>query len=102
MKLRIVLLACVLAAPAKAAVTSLTVEKISPLPGGYVLLEGHFSGALDPNDPHNAVITDIKLAPKNAAGRVEYSATFGIARPTGAMSGVLVYDVTNRGRGAAS
>ena len=102
MKLRIVLLACVLAAPAKAAVTSLTVEKISPLPGGYELLEGHFSGALDPNDSHNALITDIKLAPKNAAGRVEYSATFGIARPTGAMSGVLVYDVTNRGRGAAS
>ena len=64
MKLRIVLLACVFAAPANAAVTSLTVEKIAPLPGGYELLEGHFSGALDPNDPHNAIINDIKLAPQ--------------------------------------
>jgi len=101
-KLRIALLACVLATPAEAAVTGLTVEKIGPLPGGYELLEGHFSGALDPNNPHNAIINDIKLAPKNAAGRVEYTATFAIARPTGATSGVLVYDVSNRGRGAAA
>ena len=36
-------------------------EKTSPLPGGYELLEGRFSGALDPNDPHNAIINDIKL-----------------------------------------
>ena len=102
MKIRAVLLACIIATPASAAVTKLSVEKISPLPGGYELLEGHFSGALDPNDQHNAIINDIKLAPKNAAGRVEYSATFAIARPTGATSGVLVYDVSNRGRGAAA
>src|SRR3982751_1111216 len=101
MKIRALLLACIVATPASAAVTKLTIEKMSPLAGGYELLEGHFSGALDPNDKHNAVIQDIKLAPKNAAGRVEYSATFAIARPTGAMSGVLVYDVSNRGRGAA-
>lgn len=102
MKLRVLLLACVLAAPANAAVTTLTVEKIGPLPGGYELLEGHFSGALDPNDRHNAIINDIKLAPKNAAGRVEYTATFAIARPLEGGSGVLVYDVSNRGRGAAA
>jgi hypothetical protein len=102
MKLRIVLAVCILAAPARAAVTKLTVEKTSPLPGGYELLEGHFRGALDPNDKHNVLINDIKLAPRNAAGKVEYSATFAIARPTGQMSGVLVYDVSNRGRGAAT
>jgi hypothetical protein len=101
MKLRAFLLACLIATPVQAGVTKLTIEKISPLAGGYELLEGHFSGALDPSDKHNAVINDIKLAPKNAAGRVEYSATFAIARPTGAMSGVMVYDVSNRGRGAA-
>ena len=101
MKLRVLLLACALATPASAAVTKLTVEKTTPMAGGYELLEGHFSGALDPNGAHNTVINDIKLAPKNAAGKVEYSATFAIARPTGATSGVLVYDVSNRGRGAA-
>src|SRR6188768_3737744 len=109
MKFRFFLLACMVASPAFisaaptwAAVTKLTVEKTSPIPGGYELLEGHFSGALDPGDPHNAIINDIKLAPKNAAGRVEYTATFAIARPTGSTSGVLVYDVSNRGRGAAA
>jgi len=102
MKIKAVLLAFIVATPASAAVTRLTVEKTSPLAGGYELLEGHFTGALDPNDPHNAIINDIKLVSKNAAGRVEYTATFAIARPTGATSGVLVYDVSNRGRGAAA
>ena len=102
MKLRLLLLACLIATPASAAVTRLTVEKATPMAGGYELLEGHFSGALDPNDKHNALVNDIKLAPRNAAGKVEYSATFAIARPTGEISGVLVYDVPNRGKGAAT
>jgi hypothetical protein len=102
MKLRILLLACALASPASAAVTKLTIEKTTPMAGGYELLEGHFSGALDPANTHNTVIDDIKLAPRNGAGKVEYSATFAIARPTGALSGVLVYDVPNRGRGASA
>jgi hypothetical protein len=108
MKLRILLLACAIAtpgfisaAPGWAAVTRLTVEKTTPMAGGYELLEGHFRGALDPSDKHNTQVNDIKLAPRNAAGLVEYSATFAIARPTGMMSGVLVYDVPNRGKGAA-
>jgi hypothetical protein len=78
------------------------VEKTTPVAGGYELLEGRFNGALDPGDKHNALVNDIMLAPRNAAGRVEYSATFAISRPIGAMSGVLVYDVPNRGRGAAT
>src|SRR3954465_8375508 len=89
MKTKALLLACVIAAPAQAAVTRLSVEKTTPLTAGYELLEGHFSGARDPNDKHNALVNDIKLAPRNAAGGVEYSATFAIARPTGQMSGVL-------------
>jgi hypothetical protein len=103
MKLRILLLACALATPASAAVTKLTVEKTTPMTGGYELLEGHFSGALNPDDKRNAGVNDIKLAPRNAAGRIEYSATFAIARPVdmGKASGVLVYDVPNRGKGAA-
>ncbi len=101
MKLRAFFLASLLATPAQAAVTSLNVEKTTPLAGGYELLEGHFRGSLDPNDKHNAGVNDIGIAPRNAAGKVEYSATFAIARPIGALSGVLVYDVPNRGHGAA-
>ena len=96
-------LAIALATPASAAVTKFSVEKTTPMTGGYELLEGHFTGALDPKGPHNALINDIRLAARNATGNVEYSATFAIARPTdmAKASGVLVYDVPNRGRGAA-
>lgn len=101
MKLKAILLAILVATPVQAAVTSLTVEKTTTLANGYQLLEGHFRGALDPGDKHNAQINDIMLAPRNGAGKVEYSATFAIARPVGATSGLLVYDVPNRGRGTA-
>src|ERR1700722_19692290 len=102
MKLRAFLPAGLFATPVQAAVTSLTVEKTTPLSGGYELLEGHFRGSLAPADKYNAGVNDIGIAPRNAAGKVEYSATFAIARPTGALSGVLVYDVSNRGKGAAT
>jgi hypothetical protein len=102
MKLRILLLACVIATPASAAVTRLTVEKVTPMSGGYELLEGHFAGTLDATDKHNSQINDIRFPALGASGKVEYSTTFAIARPTGAISGVLVYDVPNRGRGAAT
>jgi hypothetical protein len=49
--------------------------------GQYETLSGHFYGELDPKDPHNGIITDIALAPRNARGIVEYSATFSIAKP---------------------
>jgi len=104
MKIKTLLLAClgvwIVCDPADAAVTRLMVEKTTPMTGGYELLEGHFTGALDPRGPHNTLINDIKLAPRNAAGKVEYSATFAIARPTdmAKASGVLIYDVPNRGR----
>lgn len=104
MKTHLLVLAFALAAtPASAALTRFTVEKTTPMSGGYVLLEGRFHGELDPDSPHNAQINDIKLAPRNAAGRVEYSATFAIAKPedVSRSSGMLVYDVPNRGNGAA-
>lgn len=69
----------------------------SPIP--YERLTGHFSGALDPKRQGNSVINDILLAPRNAGGLVEYSATFTLLRPVDASSasGVLWYEVPNRG-----
>lgn len=65
----------------------------------YEQVSGTFHGELDPRDPANKVITDIDKAPKNRGGKVEYSATFQIQRPVDPAkgSGVLVYDVPNRG-----
>jgi len=61
-------------------------------------LQGHFTGELDPKDPHNAIITDIQFAPRNARGFVEYTATFSMIRPA-QPNGVLYYSVPNRGNG---
>ena len=67
--------------------------------GPYELLTGRAFGELDPNDPHNAIIQDIALAPKNAAGMVEYVATFQIAKPVdmSRSSHLMWHDVPNRG-----
>ena len=69
--------------------------------GQYELLTGHFTGELDPKDPHNAIINDIALAPRNANELVEYTATFAISKPIdmSKTNGVLMYSVPNRGRG---
>ena len=111
MKPRIVSLLLVCVTGINAHVTRMVVEKReSPAYGGqvfgqagqYETLSGHFYGELDPKDPHNKIITDIALAPRNARGMVEYSATFAISKPVdmSKASGVLFYNVPNRGGGA--
>ena len=49
--------------------------------GQYEKLRGTAFGELDPADPHNAVITDIELAPRNRNGKVEYSMDIFILKP---------------------
>jgi hypothetical protein len=70
--------------------------------GRYERLSGHAFGELDPKDPLNAIITDLQFAPRNARGMVEYSATFLLVRPVdlAKASGVLLYEVPNRGNSA--
>jgi hypothetical protein len=97
-----------LAAPAQARITKITITSIeSPTFGGtsfgavgqYEKLIGTVTGEVDPNDRRNDVIVDVKLAPKNGRGRVEYSTDILILRPIDAARGNhrLLYDVTNRG-----
>ncbi len=94
-------------APADAKVTKITIEKkTSPAfdganfgsAGQYEVLVGRAFGELDPKDPHNAIITDIALAPKNARGMVEYQATFQIVKPIdmSKASHLMWHDVPNR------
>ena len=102
-----VVLACV--APANARITRIVIEhRDSPAyqgrffgeTGQYERLTGHAYGELDPKDPLNVIITDIQLAARNSRGMVEYVATFSLAKPMdlGKASGVLIYEVANRGR----
>lgn len=67
--------------------------------GQYEILSGHAYGELDPKDPHNSIIQDIALAPKNARGMVEYTATFQIVKPVdmSKSSHLMWHDVPNRG-----
>jgi hypothetical protein len=67
--------------------------------GTYEKIYGRYFGELNPSDPHNALIADIALAPRNAAGNVEYSADFYILKPTDLSKGAhkAMYEPPNRG-----
>lgn len=54
---------------------------------------------IDPADPHNRAITDIDLAPRNARGRVEFSADLFILAPQdpARASGSVLFEISNRG-----
>ena len=52
-----------------------------PEVGQYEKIVGVTHGEVNPLDPKNAVITDIKLAPRNARGNVEYAFDFYILKP---------------------
>lgn len=103
-----VMLALVLATPAAAEVTRLDLSPPTPVfagagfgtTGAYERLVGRASLSLDPADPRNAIIADIALAPRNAAGRVEAVAEVVILRPIRPFggNGTLLVEVPNRGR----
>ena len=88
----------------EARVTRIEIVKVESSQPGYETLSGRAYGELDPNDPKNALITDIQSAPRNARGMVEYVATFSLMKPIdmSQSSGVLIYSVVNRGGGAAT
>jgi hypothetical protein len=105
-----VLVAATLALPSSvdARVKKIVVEKkVSPAfdgasfgpAGPYETLAGRAFGELDPKDPRNALITDIALAPKNAAGMVEYVASFYLVKPIdmSKASHLMWQDAPNRG-----
>src|SRR5512140_1696312 len=67
--------------------------------GQYEKIVGKAFGELNPNDPKNAVITDLNLAPRNANGNVEYSFDFYILKPIDLSKGThqMLYEPPNRG-----
>jgi hypothetical protein len=65
---------------------------------GYEKLVGRVYFAVDPADSRNAIVADLDRAPRNAQGRVEFSADFELVRPKTGGNGVVLVDVVNRGR----
>ncbi|HVF64563.1 MAG TPA: hypothetical protein VNE58_11270, partial [Casimicrobiaceae bacterium] len=94
----------------EARITSITIDSTTPIQNGqafgavgaYEELRGTAIGEIDPNDRRNSLITDIALAPRNAAGRVVYKTQFSVIKPVNAASasGVMLYVVPNRGNRA--
>ena len=71
--------------------------------GPYEELKGRLHFELDPLHPANERINDVALAPRNAAGRVEFSADVSLLLPVDRerCSGRVVLDVVNRGNTVA-
>src|SRR4051794_10152582 len=67
--------------------------------GQYECLTGTITGELDPDHPLNADVTNLKLAPRNAEGWVEYRAELCIMKPIDLDrgNGWILYEVPNRG-----
>ncbi len=68
--------------------------------GPYQVITGIVHGALDPNSSANAGIVNLKNAPVDSRGYVEYSTDVVILTPLHPADGkrVVFYDVLNRGR----
>jgi hypothetical protein len=67
--------------------------------GPYEELRGRIHIAVDPTHAANRAVTDLALAPRNAAGRVECAADVSILLPVdrARASGRVMVDVVNRG-----
>jgi len=95
--------------PVEARVTRIVVDQRAPVGapfpevGQFERLSGRAFGELDPHDRRNRIIQDIGLALKNAGGKVEYVATFSLVKPIdmSKASGILLYQVVNRGNSTA-
>jgi len=68
--------------------------------GQYEVITGIATGEVNPNDPKNAVITDIALAPRLPDGNVQYQHNFYILKPVDLSKGnhKMMYEPPNRGR----
>jgi hypothetical protein len=71
--------------------------------GQYELLRGHAHGEADPDDLQNREIVNLDKAPRNAAGRVEYSTVVEIYRPIDMShwNRTIYHTVPNRGGSGA-
>ena len=103
------LLACLLASSlSHAEVTSVEVTSRQPWVGGqsfgqvgaYEVLRGTVHYAIDPHSAAAREVVDIRFAPVDARGLVEYSGPFVIIRPVDAARGnhTTLIEVANRGR----
>src|SRR5438045_9695800 len=95
---RVLAFTAVFAAFLQAAVTRVDVTEKVDL-AGYERIAGKVYFAVDPKLPANRSIVDIDLAPRNAAGLVEFSADLLVLRPKdeAKSNGTAFLEIANRG-----
>ncbi len=96
---------------ASAEVTRLEITERGPFAAGksfgqvgpYEVIRGKLHYETDPDDAANARVTDLKLAPRNARGKVESVGDFVLVTPVDPAkgNGRLLYGVNNRGNNLA-
>ena len=69
--------------------------------GPYEQIDGTAYFTVDPVNPANATVTDLKLAPRSNTGEVHFYSDFRILQPVNSEkgNGRLFFDILNRGRG---
>jgi hypothetical protein len=95
------------AAPASAEVVRIEVQSRTDLVGGQAFgaagpfekIAGKMFFAVDPALPANRIVADLDKAPRNAAGKVEFSSDFFLIKPKNIArgNGAVLYEVSNRG-----
>ena len=67
--------------------------------GPYEKLSGKIFFAVDPALPANRIVADLDKAPRNNAGKVEFSSDFFVIKPKNIArgNGAVLYEVSNRG-----
>lgn len=115
MRLKLFMLLCVAAClptSARGELTRWQITKREPYQNGKVFGDrgayerwtGKVHFALDPQHEHNRQIIDLKLAPQNDQGLVEFSADVELLVPAdrAKANGAVFYEVNNRGRNTAA
>jgi len=107
MLLRVALFALAFACCAGGAIKKIYIEERTDVLGGRsfgtagayerIIAKAHFS--VDPSLPANQRVRDLALAPKNAAGQVEFTADLYVLKPRMPANGngTILYEVSNRG-----
>src|SRR4051794_31349989 len=107
MAARVAIVFALVSAPVSAEVVRIDVQSRADVAGGmafgaagaYEKLSGRIYFAVDPALLANRIVTDIDKAPRNAAGRVEFSSDFFLLKPKRIErgNGAVLYEVSNRG-----
>jgi hypothetical protein len=103
----VVAMLAAIAAPASAEVVRIDVQARADIAGAqafgaagaYEKIAGRIFFAVDPSLPANRIIADIDKAPRNAGGKVEFSADFYLLKPKDIArgNGAVLFEVSNRG-----